>query len=1029
LTRSSITRALAVGLLGVLALWAPGEIEAEPRFEGWREVRTEHFRIIFEPADEAAALEVKGFAEEVYDEVTETLDSYPQTVPVIIRGRTATANGFYAPFPHRINLYVTSPSGPWLGAKHESWLKLLLVHELTHFVQLSDRTGFFGALSHVFGHDVTVLSYPFTPGWYEEGLTTLNETRFTTGGRGRNPFFEMLIKAPVLEGKLWSPDQAAYQSAFAPRGRIYIAGYAMTDYLTRTYGEGTYRRIHREFERRPARGVARAVRKVTGVSYDELYADMHADLIRRFAEDARLPVGTRLSPEEPGNWYLPIATDAGLYAYVDTIELQNGIYRLDIDTDALEAAAAASAGSEPSRRPAAEGGISDDSILEAEMVLPVTPTDPFSIDVSRDGSRIAFTVAGADPGHPARMVSYSDLYLAEGQGSRPRRVTSQARLRHPTLSPDGSRVVAVERQGSYSRLVEVDPQTGALTVLYEPEEAKVLNPRFGPEGERIVFVEHARGFQDIMLYQRGSVEPLLAGAARDRHGDYYPRFADAETVLFSSDRGGRLEVYRYRLDSQALEPVVTDRVAAWSGIPYADGILYGSYTSEGYTLRHATKTARPAGPLAPGVGSGAGVREPAAIGPSGEAALPSASSVPPPPAGREALAESTRYRDVPAPVLWAPYLELYSSTDGDVRLPAGAWLYGAGILQRTSWDAIVAFDGFAVQPRLAFSAGYAPGPVRLGYGFGYRYRAAGSDGYRAELAHRLSAEATPWYRRHPASVSQLMTGLGSTYEAKRKAEGGFSVEETFSVSDVERTVSVTAGASLAHAAFAPPAAYFGGFAAGAGFEASYTPPVLDAEDHEVETFPRLRLRLPAGPGHTLVGLSADAVTSTSGSIGGELLPRSGADWESGDGDAKVLPTVDVRIPLGVYDRPLPGPRPYKAAFYGAGLTVFAQTAFYVDVDEPTGEVEDAFFFGLQAEGSFSLLHLPLSAGAGVAARADWNFSEALGTDDFRFYLFVSTGNIGRTDGTTGPRVIESTDTRPVPHWGRTRSATADSFGP
>ena len=173
-------------LLVVLGPAAGSLPAAEPPYEGWREVRTEHFRIIYEPAHADAAAEVVSFAEEVYEAVTPTLGFRPQTVPVVIRGRTAQANGFYSPFPHHITLYVSSPSGPLLGARHTSWLRLLLTHELTHFVQLSDRTGMFGGLSRVFGHDVSVFSFPFMPGWYVEALTTLNETRLTTGGRGRN---------------------------------------------------------------------------------------------------------------------------------------------------------------------------------------------------------------------------------------------------------------------------------------------------------------------------------------------------------------------------------------------------------------------------------------------------------------------------------------------------------------------------------------------------------------------------------------------------------------------------------------------------------------------------------------------------------------------------------------------------------------------------------------------------------------------------------------------------------------------------
>ncbi|MGM0675218.1 MAG: hypothetical protein ACQETQ_11025 [Spirochaetota bacterium] len=72
----------------------PDEDGENQAYAGWHEVETEHFRIIFEPGDADAAREVAGFAEEVYEEVTGTLGYYPDTVPVVLRGRTARANGF-----------------------------------------------------------------------------------------------------------------------------------------------------------------------------------------------------------------------------------------------------------------------------------------------------------------------------------------------------------------------------------------------------------------------------------------------------------------------------------------------------------------------------------------------------------------------------------------------------------------------------------------------------------------------------------------------------------------------------------------------------------------------------------------------------------------------------------------------------------------------------------------------------------------------------------------------------------------------
>jgi hypothetical protein len=143
---------------------------------------------------------------------------------------------------------------------------------------------------------------------------------------------------------------------------------------------------------------------------------------------------------------------------------------------------------------------------------------------------------------------------------------------------------------------------------------------------------------------------------------------------------------------------------------------------------------------------------------------------------------------------------------------------------------------------------------------------------------------------------------------------------------------------------------------------------------------------------------------------------------------KALAGVDYRIPLGVFDTPLPGPRPYKPVFLGAGAILWGQTAFYGDVDTGAFETEDSFFLGLEAEGRFNILHLPVSAGAGVATRLDWSLSTAIGQDDVRVYVFASTGTVSRTDGHTDT-LSEWIDSPRERRWGRRRSATADSFAP
>jgi len=132
-------------LLAAAATAAPAE---------WRQAETEHFLIVYEQQDQASADELASICEDVYVKVTGFFRSYPQKVPVVIRGRLDYANGMAAPFPWRLELIVSAPSWPDIGSRSESWLRSLLTHELVHYVHLGMERGFLHVLSRVFGGEV-----------------------------------------------------------------------------------------------------------------------------------------------------------------------------------------------------------------------------------------------------------------------------------------------------------------------------------------------------------------------------------------------------------------------------------------------------------------------------------------------------------------------------------------------------------------------------------------------------------------------------------------------------------------------------------------------------------------------------------------------------------------------------------------------------------------------------------------------------------------------------------------------------------
>ncbi len=406
-----------------------------------------------------------------------------------------------------------------MGARSESWLKILLTHELTHYVHLGMERGFFHALSRVFGADIRWATAAFLPGWMLEGPTTNLETMYTSGGRGRNPFFEAQYKAPTMEGRLFSLGQASYASAFPPSGRIYVAGYVLVDHLLKTCGEDAFTRIMDAYLAFPFFGPWNAIRKVTGKSAREIFVEMKSGLEERYQESGDITGGERISPDRIGDWHHPVSTERGLYASRTDLESFPAIVRFD-----------PAGGSE-------------------EKIASLSLTDPSSFTATADGRVIYAASFFADWRPTDGEEVISDLSAIDAETKSVRRLTTGAHLWHPAVSADGTHLAAVQGSGSYDRLVDVDPQSGSTRVLFSIAGANVFNPAFSPDGTRIALVINRSGIQDVVVIgyaealagshtpadPHAPVEDVNAGLTHyvigsDPYGEYFPTWNGNDRV-------------------------------------------------------------------------------------------------------------------------------------------------------------------------------------------------------------------------------------------------------------------------------------------------------------------------------------------------------------------------------------------------------------------------------------------------------------------------------------------------------------------
>jgi len=957
------------------------ELPAATEYRGRREIRTEQFRIIYEAGYEDAAREVYGFADEVYEAATGFLGYEPrERIPVVIWGGTAEANGYFTPIPSSIHLFVTAPSDELIGVETENWLRLLFLHELVHYIHLTKPQGFVGGLSQVFGRTLMALNTVFMPGWYVEGIAVYLETRFTSGGRGREPVFETRYKAPVLEGEMWSLRQAAYGSYSAPRDRIYVAGYLLVEYLVRHYGDDVFARIHSEYVRSPFHTLDGAIRRVTGIRTQLHHKRMIWELEEKYAHAGELSGGERLELGRAAA-FMPTMSERGALSYLYGKDMAPGLYLLN-------GSAVGTAESPP--------GTGE---TVTQLLVDVRPSDPYSFDITPDGSLLVFTAAGQLPRHASGMASVSDLYLVQvdvdsGAGN-PVALTRNARLWQPAVHPSGSEVSVVQRYGSYSRLVRYstaannDPTEAVSSVVFSESGARVRYPRYSPSGDRLVFLVDRSGTRALVLVEKGEVTELIpAGSA----GLYHPRFLDEDTLLLGAEQDGELVAQILDIPTGRRSTVLQDPVGVYGAVPLppqpgarsagsgeggAIGVLYASYRSDGHAVFSAT-AALPDWRAEPPGSRAEPPDWPVPELPT-QPRSPTQLTQPSPPAF-PTLPESRRYYGLPRPVLWLPLLTASAGGDRDPVIAPGLLVVGAEYAGRSMYSLASFYDIAHQQPQLYWNASYDFGPVAAVYDLEHEYRELSEDIYIQELRNTLTLQ-TPWIAPQAVGPRRtLLTRAGVSHLMERAAVGSFGFQDR-SPDWMYRT-GLLAGFSYGTARSAPLSAIYGGRAVALSGSVLVEPKQLGGSTDRVRTRARILARTPAVPSRATLQLSTEAVSSSRDGVGGLLTPRLSDSWDDNDGDTKFIVGLDYRIPWGLFDHAVP---PFAVTALGSGVFVeFAAWADYGEAPRP----DDYFYPGVELSGEFRFSMLPWTGGVQFGPRVRRDLSEYPAYEDYRLTIFL-----------------------------------------
>jgi len=217
----------------------------DPKLQ-WRTITSPRFAVSYSQDQRNLALRVSRIAEEVLDNVGDLFGFVPDgKINIVLSDQSDRANGSAQVMPSNIvRIFLTAPTELTGLSAYDDWLRILLVHELSHICDIDQTHGITRLLRWIFGKYIQ--NNGFSPQFLSEGVAVYAETLLTSTGRGRSSYVSMLLRMAALEDRFLRIDQAQVQFSDWPGpNAAYFYGGFFHLWLAQRYGQSSVADLHR----------------------------------------------------------------------------------------------------------------------------------------------------------------------------------------------------------------------------------------------------------------------------------------------------------------------------------------------------------------------------------------------------------------------------------------------------------------------------------------------------------------------------------------------------------------------------------------------------------------------------------------------------------------------------------------------------------------------------------------------------------------------------------------------------------------
>jgi hypothetical protein len=533
-----------------------GALELLPLNGDWLYIKTEHFKVYFQPGQESFAERTADRAETIHVELVKFLKWLPYGhTNIIIADHTDIVNDYATPLPKRtIIIYPAQNIGD--RNNFDDWLYEVLVHEYTHILQMDMQSGFPAGFNSFFGR--IFLPNIFQPLNQIEGLAVYAESDNPSLGRNNSALSDGMLRATVNDGK-WIPlDRAGVASPCWPRDASYIYGGKFYQYLSEKYGQrrlAQYQRKHSNLvipwmQNMPAKGTF-------GKSFPQLWDQWRRHSFKRYSVQAEsinaqgITSSTHLSNDGFDKNSLTGSPDGKFLAYID----RNSHRRTSLKLFDISSGASRSV---------------DEGIFTG------------SVDFSKEGNILAYAKMEYT-GTGEKL--FSDIYIFEPGSEKISRLTKGLRARDPAFSADGKRIYFVQSRMDQNALAVMDLRSKNIEYITVFDGEQLFShPKTSPDGSFLALnVWQPGGYQDIWLFALDKEEwyPVML----DKSQDISPSWsADSKNIYFASDRSGVWNIYRYSIEGNSFVRITNVIGGAFDPVYKNEKLYFLDLGPNGYDL-------------------------------------------------------------------------------------------------------------------------------------------------------------------------------------------------------------------------------------------------------------------------------------------------------------------------------------------------------------------------------------------------------------------------------------------------------------